>query len=104
MDERDMRELLRVYLAEMNWGGAVSKADILNHLQGRDEALEALVGHYVAEGTYRAADDLLNVIPEQAWQDSQGDAWRGASFADTGEDANWHFLNGAAGQDAPGRS
>lgn len=102
MDERGMRELFQGYLGEINWAGGVTKADIVNHLVGRDEALEALVGHYVTEGTYSSTADVLNVIPEQAWQDSQGDAWRGASFADTGDAANSHFLEGAVGQDPPG--
>lgn len=102
MDERGMRELFEGYLGELNWAGGLSKADILNHLVGRDEALQSLVGHYVAEGTYASPGEVVNVIPEQAWQDAQGDVWRGASFADTGDAANSHFLEGAAGQDSPG--
>ncbi len=66
---------------------------------GRDEASEALLGHYVAEGTCASPDEVLNVIPKQAWQ--QGDAWRGPSFADTGDAANSHVLEGAVGQDPP---
>ncbi len=63
--------------------------------------MEALVSQYVAEGTYVSRDEVLNGIPEQAWQDSQGDAWRGPSFPDTGDVANSHVLEGAVGQDPP---
>lgn len=49
-------------------------------------------------GVYQTLDEVLNVIPAQAWQDVQGDAWRGAESQYTG-DVPSRFQEGAVGQD-----
>ena len=83
MDERDMRDLLRGYLEGTEWSRGRSKRDILDRLD--DDALRVMVDQYVAEGVYFSADDVLSVIPEQAWQAAQGDDWRGGAPAEETE-------------------
>ncbi len=68
------------------------------HLAGRDEALRTMINQYVAEGDYQNVDAVLNVIPNQAWQDVQGDAWQGAQ-SQYARDVPSHFQEGAVGQD-----
>ena len=94
MDTSEMRELLQGYVGELDWSGGVTKDAVLAHLAGRDEALRTMVNLYVAEGTYESPDEFMTVIPTQAWQDVQGDAWRGAEIQYV-EDVPSHF------QDAP---
>jgi hypothetical protein len=93
-----MQELLQGYLSELDWSSGTTKDDLIGHLAGRDEALRTMVNQYVAEGDYQNLDEILNVIPAQAWQDVQGDAWRGAERQYTG-DVPSHFQEGPVGQD-----
>ena len=99
MDERDMRALLEEHLRELDWVTGVGKADLIGRV-AYDEALRNLVGQYVPEGTYAAPDEVLTLIPEQAWQAAQGDMWRGGTIAAAG-DVPSGFLEGQAGQDRP---
>ncbi len=98
MDTSEMQELLQGYLSELDWSGGATKDDLIGHLAGRDEALRTMVNEYVAEGDYQNLDEVLNVIPVQAWQDVQGDAWRGAEIQYAG-DVPSHFQEGPVGQD-----
>lgn len=104
MDTSEMRELLQGYLSELDWSGGATRDQVVGHLVGRDAALSTMVNEYVADGTYQDADHLMTVIPEQAWQNVQGDAWRGgASLAP--EDVPSDFRDGAtdrAERDAAG--
>lgn len=100
MDGRGMRDLLADRLSEVNWGTGVGKVDLLERV-AYDESLRNLIGQYVPEGTYLNAEAVLNVIPEQAWQDAQGDLWRGGTIASIAPDAS-NFREGPVGQDAPG--
>jgi hypothetical protein len=93
VDTGEMRELLAGYLGELDWSGGISKDDLMVHLAGRDEALRTMVNQYVAEGTYQSADAVLYLIPAQAWQDAQGDTWRG-SDAQLAEDIPSAFQAG----------
>src|SRR3954454_9791446 len=93
VDTSDMRELLVGYLGELDWSGGISKDDVMVHLAGRDEALRTMVNQYVVEETYQSADAILNLIPVQAWQDAQGDTWRG-SDAQLAEDIPSNFQAG----------
>ena len=97
MDTSEMRELLGGYLAELNWAGGLTKDDILGHLAGRDDALRTMVNQYLAEGTYQGPDEVLALIPAQAWQDVQGDAWRGTESQDVG-DVDSAFQDSPVGQ------
>jgi hypothetical protein len=81
MDQRDMRAWLDDHLNQVDWGDGLSKAEVVLAVED-DEALRNLVGQYVAEGYYRTPAEVLNVIPEQAWQDAQGDAWHGGDTYD----------------------
>ena len=98
MDTSEMRELLQGYLSELDWSGEVTKENLLSHLAGRDDALRTMINEYVAEGSYRSPDEVLNVIPAQAWQDVQGDEWRGAEIQYV-EDTPSNYQGGAVGQD-----
>lgn len=82
MDTADMRQLLTGYLNEIDWSGGASKERIVNALALRDRDLLIMVNQYITEGTYRGPGDVLNLIPEQAWQAGQGDDWRGAVTED----------------------
>ncbi|MDQ3044960.1 MAG: hypothetical protein M3R06_07410 [Chloroflexota bacterium] len=81
LDEGMMRQLLDDYLAELNWAGGVDKNALVAAVKD-DEALRNVIGQYVAQGTYADADAVLAVIPEQAWQDAQGDRWQGGTSTD----------------------
>lgn len=98
MDTSEMRELLHGYLSEMDWSGETTKNDIMNHLADRDEALRTMVNEYVALGTYHNPEEVLTLIPVQAWQDVQGDEWRGAESQYV-EDVSSNYQGGPLGQD-----
>jgi len=98
VDTSEMQELFQGYLSELDWSGGASKDDLMGHLAGRDEALRTMVNEYVSEGDYQSVDQVLNIIPAQAWQDVQGDAWRGAEIQYAG-DVPSHFQEGPVGQD-----
>jgi hypothetical protein len=98
MDTSEMQELLTGYMGELDWTGGVTKDDVLAHLAGRDDALRTMVNEYVAEGTYQDVDEVLNVIPVQAWQDAQGDRWQDAQTQYV-EDVPSRFQAGPVGQD-----
>ena len=93
-----MQELFQGYLSELDWSGGASKDQLIGHLAGRDQALRTMVNEYVSEGDYGSVDEVLNLIPAQAWQDVQGDAWRGAEIQYAG-DVPSHFQEGPVGQD-----
>jgi hypothetical protein len=103
VDTGEMQELLQSYLAEMNWAGGATKDAILSHLAGRDEALRTMVNEYVAEGTYQGMGEVMTLIPVQAWQDAQGDDWRGPTSLDP-DDVDSGFQASPAGQDAGGNA
>ena len=67
MDTSEMQELFQGYLSELDWSGGASKDELIGHLAGRDEALRTMVNEYVSEGDYRSVDEVLNLIPAQAW-------------------------------------
>jgi len=78
MDATEMREALVALMNGMDWSEGADKSALLRQVAG-DEALTRIVDDYVAEGQYKDAEHVLTVIPVQAWQDAQGDVWRGAS-------------------------
>ena len=100
MDASEMRELLEGYLAELDWANGATKDDIMVKLAGRDDALRTMVNEYLAEGSYPDPAAVLSVLPAQAWQDAQGDTWRGPEGL-LAEDADSHYRESAAGQGAP---
>jgi hypothetical protein len=98
MDSGKMHELLHGYLREMTWTAGVSKDDIVAHLADRDDALRTLVEEYLAEGTYYAVYEVMDLMPAQAWQDAQGDVWRGGEMQYV-EDVPSNFMAGPVGGD-----
>jgi hypothetical protein len=98
MDANDMRRRLESYLSELNWAGGVTKEQVLAHLSKQDGTLATMVSEYIAEGTYARAGDVLTLIPTQAWQDAQGDAWRGPSTLNP-EDVPSGFRQSPVGAD-----
>jgi hypothetical protein len=97
MDTADMRQLMVGYLNEIDWSGGASKEDIVNTLARRDRDLLTMVNQYITAGTYRGPGDVLNLIPEQAWQAGQGDDWRGATTEDP-EAFDSNFTESPVGQ------
>ena len=93
-----MRELLQGYFSELDWTEGTTKDALVAHLAGRDEALRTMVNQYVAEGTYQNLEQVLNVLPAQAWQSVQGDTWQGPE-SQYEEDVPSHFAEGLVGQD-----
>lgn len=98
MDAHEMQELLQGYLDEMDWSGGATKDDLMGHLAGRDDAVRTMVNTYVSEGTYQRPEDIMTLIPAQAWQDSQGGTWQGAESQYV-EDVPTHFQDGPVGHD-----
>ena len=98
MDTSEMQELLQGYLGELDWTSGATKDDLLAHLAGRDEALRTMVNQYLAEGTYESVDAVMRLIPVQAWQNVQGDTWRGAESL-APDDVPSQFQEGLVGQD-----
>ena len=97
MDTSAMRELLQGYLAELDWSGGATRDQVVGHLVERDAALATMVNEYVADGAYQDVDHLITVIPEEAWQNVQGDAWRGGASLDPA-DVPSNFRDGATNQ------
>ncbi|MDP9470608.1 MAG: hypothetical protein M3Q71_08065 [Chloroflexota bacterium] len=97
MDEGDMRALLEGRLRDADWGPGVDKDQLMAMFED-DEALQTLIGQYVAQGRYASPEEVLNVIPQQGWQDTQGDTWRGGEIHDFA-DMPTHFREGPVGQD-----
>lgn len=97
MDVSEMQELLQGYLSELDQSGGVSRDDILEHLAGRDESLRTMVNEYIPAGTYHTTDEIMQLIPAQAWQDVQGDEWRGVKSQYV-EDVESNYQDGPLGQ------
>ena len=97
MDEAEMRELLDGYLRDVDWGRGLTKAELVGLVQD-DQALHNLLGQYLADQTFHSQAEALQLIPAQAWQDAQGDAWRGGEVHDMAGLPS-HFLEGPVGQD-----
>lgn len=90
MDEGDMQIRFKQTLSGMDWAKGVTKQAMLDKL-GNDAALYTLVEEYVADETWLSLDRVLDVIPEQAWQDSQGDVWRGGAESEEAGTRASHF-------------
>ena len=101
MDANDMRQQLESYLSELNWAGGLTKEQVLAHLTRQDGTLATMVSEYISEGIYAGAGDVLTLIPTQAWQDAQGDTWRGPSTLDP-KDVPSGFRQGPAGANTSG--
>lgn len=99
MDARDMRGWLDDHLGQLDWNNGVTKTDLVLSVED-DEALRNIIGQYVAEGHYQTKEDVLTVIPEQAWQAAQGDTWRGGETYDIDE-MNSGFMESSVVQDPP---
>ena len=97
MDSGVTRSRLVSLLQDASWADGVSKQDIVNMVQ-RDDALHTLIEEYLPEERFTALDDVLTRIPVQAWQDVQGDDWRGAESEEAGASASL-FREGAAARD-----
>ncbi|HMA36708.1 MAG TPA: hypothetical protein VKY74_19795, partial [Chloroflexia bacterium] len=53
-----------------------------------------------ADRSFHSADEALNLIPVQAWQDAQGQAWTGGDLPTANEPSG--YLDSAAGRMPPG--
>ena len=76
MSEQDQRAAMAAWLRTIGWERGVTKADLLARLVDEDGPRQ-VVDLYLPEGTYFSPEDVLNVLPAQAWQDAQGMIWRG---------------------------
>lgn len=90
MDEGDMRARFKELLAGLDWSKGVTKQEILGKLGG-DAALYTLVEEYVADEPWPSLARVQDVIPEQAWQDTQGDVWRGGAESEEAGTRASHF-------------
>ena len=97
MDSDVMRSRLVGLLQDASWADGVSKQDIVNMMQ-RDDALHTLIEEYLPEERFTDLESVLTRIPVQAWQDVQGDEWRGAESEEAGASAS-HFRDSAAARD-----
>lgn len=96
MDEGKLRPIFADQIAGCDWAAGVSKDDLLAALHGYPSFRE-MVGLFVADGTYSSPDEVMGVIPEQAWQDAQGGVWRGGEIGDI-DAMHSHFREGRVGQ------
>lgn len=90
MDEGDMQDRFNALLAGLDWSKGVTKQQILDTL-GEDAALYTLVEEYVADEPWPSLARVRDVIPEQAWQDAQGDVWRGGAESEETGTRSSHF-------------
>ena len=97
MDSTVMRARLVGLLQDASWADGVTKQDIVGFVQS-DDALHTLIEEYLPAERFTALDDVLTLIPVQAWQDAQGDEWRGAESEEAGARAS-HFGEGAVSRD-----
>jgi hypothetical protein len=98
MDEGDLKFLFMDELSKLDWGQGLDKIEIYDELQDY-EPLQILVAQYVADGTYSTAEEVCLLIPEQAWQDAQGDGeWHGGQVQDI-PGMESHFREGPVGRD-----
>ncbi|HEX5498131.1 MAG TPA: hypothetical protein VFX03_02850, partial [Thermomicrobiales bacterium] len=103
MDSGEMRQLLHGYLRQMPWKTGVTKDDLLARIGERDDTLRTMVDHYLADGTYYAAYEVMDLLPAQAWQDAQGDVWRGGELPNP-EGVSSNFLSGPVGSSGANRA
>jgi len=97
MDGATMRSRFEGLLQDANWGDGVSKQDIVGMVQ-RDDALHTLIEQYLPDERFTSMDAVLTRIPVQAWQDTQGDDWRGAESEEASASAS-HFSESATARD-----
>ncbi|HEU5434378.1 MAG TPA: hypothetical protein VFU81_22080 [Thermomicrobiales bacterium] len=98
MDSGEMHELLHSYLRQLTWTAGVTKDDLLERLAEQDDVWRTMVDHYLADGTYYAAYEVMDLIPEEAWQSAQGDVWRGGEMPNLGGVPS-NFMAGRVGSD-----
>ncbi len=89
MDGAVMRSRLEAMLQDASWRDGVSKQNIVDLVRS-DDALHTLIEEYLPDERFTALDDVMTRIPVQAWQDAQGDDWRGAESEEAGASAS-HF-------------
>ncbi len=84
----------------IQWDKGITKTELLD-LLGDDERIQGVFGHYLPTGkTFYAPQEVLTLIPVQAWQAAQGKAWTGGDLP--GGDVPTHFGDSAAGRIPPG--
>ncbi len=76
MSEQDQQAAMTAWLRTIGWDRGVTKAELLDRLRDEDGPRQ-VINLYLPEGTYFSPEDVLNVLPAQAWQDAQGMTWRG---------------------------
>jgi len=100
MDSKDMQGWLNDHLAGLDWAAGVTKEDLVTAVED-DEALRNVIGQYVTEGTYGSIAEVMAIVPVQAWQDAQGDQWRGGESYDA-DATPTGFRDGPVGRDEAG--
>jgi hypothetical protein len=94
----DPHSRLRAALAGLSWVGGVDKAALMAAVD-HDDGLRSAIGQYVSEGRYDSPEAVTTLIPEQAWQDAQGDTWHGGPPPDSPA-ASGGLATSPAAQDA----
>jgi hypothetical protein len=84
----------------LDWAAGVTKARLLE-VVGDDEQARNVYGQYLpAERVFHSSDEVDNLIPQQAWQDAQGQTWTGGDLPTTDEPSG--YRDSAAGRMPPG--
>ena len=84
----------------LDWAGGVTKARLLE-VVGDDEQARNVYGQYLpAERVFHSSDEVDNLIPQQAWQDAQGETWTGGDLPTTDEPSG--YSDSVAGRMPPG--
>ena len=97
MDQQNMRLWLDARFAQAQWEVGVRKDELLRAAED-DDALHRVIELYLADRLYQGPDDVLQAIPQQAWQELQEEAGRQAAVQGvTGVPT--HFQEVPVGQD-----
>ena len=97
MDEQNMQAWLGTRFAQAQWDVGVRKEELLRAAED-DASLHRIIELYLADRLYQSHEDVLQAIPQQAWQELQEEAGRQAAVQGvTGVPA--HFQEGPVGQD-----
>lgn len=97
----DPHSRLQAALAGLDWAGGVDKAALMAAV-AHDDGLRSAIGQYLSEGHYDSPEAVATLIPEQAWQDAQGDTWHGGLPPDSPA-ANGGFAASPVAQDSSAR-
>lgn len=98
MDEGRMRSVFMDQLAGCDWASGVEKDGLLTALAGYPALQQVVIQYLPDEERFSSVEAVMNLLPEQAWQDAQGGVWRGGEIGDI-DGMHSNFGEGPVGRD-----